>query len=158
MPRQFPVLDYAPSPPSRVRKALVTIARFLHRLFRRPLSAAEVAGGGWLLVCLATFWITFGNSRAWPGFHTTDPDDSVLYVFALTLAPIAACAMAGLAIERRWRRLLQILAVGLPLAIVCGVIQIKSCPHTPWLQVMGVSFPLDGRGCGNAQAWFLWWY
>lgn len=111
----------------------------------QPLDSTLVAALAWSLMCLFTVVVVSYGSAG------------VLYVLALSLMPVAIYAFVRLLFwEKRWRSALLLVAGGLPLAILCCVVQIKSCPHCPWLQVMGASIP-PGQPCGNPQVWRAWW-
>src|SRR5688572_26993386 len=141
MPR--PVLDYAPPPRPLTERAWKAVTAFA----KMQISSTASAAVCWGLGCLLTLHLVSESGVAWRQTLPYYVHTALVWVATLSLLSVAIYAFLRLLLwERKWQRALLLITAGLPLAILCCVIQIKSCPHTQWLQVMGSSYPL-GKGC-----------
>lgn len=80
-------------------------------------------------------------------------------LWALLALTVTVAGFYGLARQRRWRAIVVCGAVVIVAGIVSGALQLGSCPHATYLQVVGLDIPIVGNACGNSQNQNLqpWW-
>jgi hypothetical protein len=120
-------------------------------LFQRPLDAAEVAVAAWLAwTALYIFWAasSFELGRS-------------LMKAALSLTILLPFVVAGsllrLAMRKRWAAIVSIVLVVVAVAPLAGMVQFERCPHATYLQIIGVSIPVEGNPCNNPRRVEPWW-
>src|SRR4051812_33196036 len=113
----------------RLRRAFI-VARWV--LFRRGLSSAEIFGICW--TGLAIVWVVQSSYYwRWDNIPGLTPLPIPLTFFAVV-------SLADVLVSRQWRRAAWCVALAIALAIPAGMLQLESCPHATYVQVMGVSF------------------
>ena len=77
-----------------------------------------------------------------------------------TLAAIAsALVLCWMIFRRLWREVLLCLSTVLAMTVLCGLVQLYSCPHCTYLQVYGFwEFLLAGEPCGNGTDTRIWYF
>ena len=74
-----------------------------------------------------------------------------------TLPAVLAVALFRLAVGRRWKALKLVLLTVVCVMPLAGMIQFERCPHATYLQLFGMSIPVEGRACGNIRRIEPWW-
>jgi hypothetical protein len=153
------ILDYAPPRRSLARRVGESLARPGRLLFwfcfRRPLSAAEIAIGGWLV--MAGAWAYFAAAAR----PLADPLKPVI-ALCLTTGVTTAVAFARLIAKRRWSAIAVACTIAAATAVLSGMLQLERCPHATYLQGRAVvarcvssvyiAHPPDQERCRGAGA------
>jgi hypothetical protein len=146
------VIDYASPRRSRWMNVVIdSVERAWWFFAHRNLSAFEVAiGSGIAWTALYVFWAV---RRFELGSDALKPALALTWI----LPVVMLVAVVRLALKHQWRALWflpVVIALTMPLA---GMIQSERCPHARYLQVLGISIPLEGTRCGNPRHIEPWW-
>jgi hypothetical protein len=120
-------------------------------LFQRALDAAEVAVAAWLAwAALYAFWAAhrfeLGSSSLKPTLSLT-----------ILLPLVAAVALVQVVRRKRWKAIISFVLVMVAAAPLAGMVQFERCPHATYVQILGISFPVEGNRCGNPRSVEPWW-
>jgi hypothetical protein len=148
------ILDYEP-PPARLAVRLARrVAALARAVWRRRPWPAELLLLGWSTLCIAHVILEVSRSR-YPRAYISAlrQEDWVALLLGMTIG-----GAWGLARQRRWRTLVTCVGVMLVLGIASGVIQLTSCPHATYIQMLWFHVPIIGDPCNNGQPFRApWW-
>jgi hypothetical protein len=148
------ILDYATLQPRRWRITEMLL-RFLRLarwfLLQRPLDSAEVAVAGSL--AWATLYIFWAARHFELGSNSLKPALSLTWL----LPCVVGVALVRIVMRRRWKALLVFALVVAAVAPLAGMVQFERCPHAAYVQILGISIPVEGDACGNPRKVEPWW-
>jgi len=169
MPEAQIILNYQRRPVPLCRRAQLKIRRLVHWIgivirrvaivLRREIPRRKP----WPLELFVFSWTVLALINVWRGIQLLRGqyvDESlVIRQWSIGFAAVvfAIAGMWGLVRQHRWRTLRLGLGWALLVAVASGLIQTRRCPHATYIQLFGITTPIDGNPCHNFQSLAPWW-
>ena len=121
---------------------------------RRPWPA-ELLLISWVALCVGNAAVGLGMANIPPILNRSGGGP----LWALPALATTLAGFYGLARQRRRRAMLTCGCIVLVTGIASGALQLGSCPHATYLQIVGLDIPIWGDPCRNNQIQNLrpWW-